>query len=73
MPSDDPLLVLYYMNYTIIVLGQSQSNLKIIEQLCKELEGFFEVFEIDKYWDEQRNKVTLAFTCQKIQQRYLPN
>ena len=50
-----------------------QSNLNVIKDLCEELEGFFEAFEMDKYWDEGKNKVTVAFTCEKIQKRYLSN
>ena len=49
------------------------SNLKVVEDLCKELDGFFEAFHMDKYWDEGKNKVTVAFTCERIQGKYLPN
>ena len=50
-----------------------KSNLDVIKDLCEELEGFFEAFEMDKYWDEGKNKVTVAFTCERIQKRYLSN
>ena len=50
-----------------------KSNLQVVKDLCEELEGFYEAFQMDKFWDEGKNKVTIAFTCEKIQKRYLPN
>ena len=74
--ANDPHLVLYYVNYTTVVMGKSNnltSNLNVVKDLCEELEGFFEAFQMDKYWDEGKNKVTIAFTCERMQPRYLPN
>ena len=49
------------------------SNLDVIKGVCDELEEFFEAFQMDKYWNADKTKLTVAFTAEKINQRYLPN
>ncbi len=49
------------------------SNLNVVKQVCDELEEFFEAFQMDKFWNEDRTKLTVAFTAEKIKARYLPN
>jgi len=49
------------------------SNLHVVKQVCDELEGFFEAFQMDKFWNKEKTKLTVAFTAEKIQERYLPN
>ena len=49
------------------------SNLDVVKELCDELEGFFESFQMDRVWSEDTNKVTIAFTAERIQKRYLHN
>lgn len=49
------------------------SNLDVVKEVCDELEEFFEAFQMDKVWNKDRTKITVAFTAEKIQQRYMPN
>ncbi len=49
------------------------SNLNVVKAVCDELEEFFEAFQMDKFWNEDRTKLTVAFTAEKIKARYLPN
>ena len=49
------------------------SNLDVVKEVCDELEGFFEAFQMDKYWNKDMTKITVAFTAEKIQERYVPN
>jgi hypothetical protein len=49
------------------------SNLDVVKEVCEELEGFFEAFQMDKYWNKNKTKLTVAFTAEKIQPRYMPN
>lgn len=49
------------------------SNLDVVKSLCDELEGFFEAFQMDRVWDKDQNKVTVCFTAERIQKRWLPN
>lgn len=53
--------------------NQLTSNLDVVKELCDELEGFFEAFQMDRVWDEGQNKVTVCFTAERIQKRWLPN
>ena len=49
------------------------SNLDVVKEVCEELEGFFEAFQMDKYWNKDKTKLTVAFTAEKIQERYVSN
>jgi len=49
------------------------SNLNVVKELCEELEGFFEAFQMDRVWNESQDKVTICFTAEKIKKRYMPN
>jgi len=48
---------------------QLTSNLAIIKELCGDLEGVFEAFEMDKLWSKDGEKVTVCFTAEKIKKR----
>lgn len=46
------------------------SNLQVVKELCRDLEGVFEAFEMDKVWSEDGTKVTVAFTAEKLKPGY---
>lgn len=46
----------------------TRSNLTVIKNLCDDLEGVFEAFKLDKYWNEDRDKITICFTAEQIKE-----
>ena len=45
----------------------------VIKELCDELEGFFEAYQMDRCWSKDNSKVTVCFTAEKIKNKWLPN
>ena len=41
-------------------------NLRVVKNLIETLSPSFETFTIDKIWSKDGNKVTVAFTCEKL-------
>ncbi len=53
----------------MITMGKANtltSNLDVIKELCEELEGFFEAFQMDRVWSTDNSKVTVCFTAEKM-------
>ena len=48
------------------------SNLNVLKELCDELEGFFEAYQMDKVWSKDKSKITIAFTAEKLKRGYTP-
>jgi len=53
--------------------NQLTSNLDVIKELCDELEGFFEAFQMDRVWSRDNDSVTICFTAQKVKKKWLYN
>jgi len=53
--------------------NKQTSNLNVVKELCDELEGFFEAFQMDRVWNENKTKVTVCFTAERMHKRWLPN
>jgi hypothetical protein len=51
----------------------TKTNLDVIKELCDDLDDFFEAFVMDRVWNEQKDRVTVCFTAEKIQPRYVEN
>ena len=49
------------------------SNLKVVKDICEELEGFYESFVMDKIWSKDKSRVTVCFTAEKIKAEYITN
>ncbi len=52
-----------------VTMGKSKhltSNLEIVKDLCGDLEGFFDAFNLDKIWSKDGQKVTVCFTAEQI-------
>jgi len=49
------------------------TNLDVVKELCDELEGFFEAFQMDRVWSQENDKVTVCFTAEKIKKKWFVN
>ncbi len=49
------------------------SNLDVVKELCDELEGFFEAFQMDRVWSQANDKVTVCFTAEKVKKKWFVN
>jgi len=66
----------HYMINCTFAMGNSNnitSNLDVVKLLCDELEEFFEAYQMDRVWSKDNTKLTICFTAEKIQKKWLPN
>jgi len=66
----------HYIIIYVQFMGTSNSttsNLDVVKELCDELEGFFESYQMDRVWSENNDKVTVCFTAEKIKKKWLVN
>ena len=71
--SQDQLQFQYERDSGFITNAIAKSSLPFIEDCKGDAQTLFEAFQMDKYWNEDKTKLTVAFTAEKIHQRYLPN
>jgi len=53
--------------------NQLTSSLDIVKEICDDLGEFFEAFQMDKVWNADNTKVTIAFTAEKVRKKWLAN
>ena len=50
-----------------------ESNLDVIKELCDELEGFFDAYQMDRVWSKNEDKVTICFTAERMKKKWFTN
>jgi len=53
--------------------NSTESNLDVVKELCDELEGFFEAYNLDRVWSNDNSKVTVCFTAERVKKKWFTN
>ncbi len=46
--------------------GKAISDLQVIKELCGDLEDAFRCFTLDRYWNEEKTRLTVCFTAEQV-------
>lgn len=46
--------------------GKAISDLQVIKELCGDLEDSFACFTLDRYWNEEKDRLTVCFTAEQV-------
>ena len=46
--------------------GKAISDLQVIKELCGDLEDSFRCFTLDRYWNEDKTRLTVCFTAEQV-------
>jgi len=44
------------------------SDLQVIKELCGDLEDAFACFTLDRYWNEEKTRLTVCFTAEQVRE-----
>ena len=48
--------------------GKAISDLQVIKELCGDLEDAFRCFTLDRYWNDDKTRLTVCFTAEQYRE-----